>query len=284
MISSPLQICPKLIAFDLDGTLLNSQKEISPNNNSALHEMAAGGLEIVLASGRLKSSIDRYTDLFSFPVSVLSLNGAAVYRHANHGHELIYHASLPSEFADYLIDHAEKCGLALNYYINDRLYAINNEKNQPWIDLYFNQTHTIYNFMDSLIHFKGQKPSKIILIGPPDVLNSQQHFFTDLWGKSVYICRTWDYYLEFLNPSANKGLGLTSLARNFSFNMDEVIAFGDSLNDIPMLEIAGYGVAVRNASQEVKQCANRTSPWSNDDDAVFREWEYLKKICRMADH
>lgn len=236
------------------------------------------GFKIVFASGRIKSSMHQYIDQCPFPVAILSLNGAAVFADSQHGFKKIYNASLPSEYADFLIRYSEKNSITMNYYFEEKLYALQNDKNLPWLDVYFNQTHSTYHYLNSFHGFLGQSPSKILFLGPPELLNEQQRFFSDLWGNSVYICRTWKYYLEFLNPYANKGLGLASLADFYRFSMDEIIAFGDASNDVPMLEKAGFSIAVNNASLEVKNAAKRVSPWTNDEDAIMHEWELLKPI------
>ena len=125
--------------------------------------------------------------------------------------------------------------------------------------------------------FRGRQPSKIIFVGSPVVLDEQQKHFKELWGDSVYICRTWDYYLEFLNPKANKASGLEALADAYGINLSDVAAFGDAENDIPMLRKAGLGVAMANAEPEVKIAAGRVSRWTNNEDGVAREWEEIKK-------
>lgn len=267
---------PKLFAFDLDGTLLNSQKKLSRKNLHALEEMVESGAVIVFASGRLGSSIGQYVQQFPFPISILSLNGAAVYLDQEHNSRCIYQVSLQAEFANYLITYAHNKPFALNYYFNNKLYAVQSETAKPWQDLYFNQTNTTYNFVDSLQSFSTKDPSKIIFVGPQEIINQQQLYFSKLWGNKVYICRTWDYYLEFLNPGANKGSGLKAIADAYSISMKSVVAFGDASNDIPMLENVGLGIALKNATNDVKAVADHISEWSNDEDAIAHEWDQIK--------
>ena len=112
-------------------------------------------------------------------------------------------------------------------------------------------------------------------MGDPSEIDKQESYFRSLWGDSIYICRTWDYYLEFLNPHANKAEGLQALARSYGLSMKDVIAFGDASNDIPMLREAGLGIAVGNAADEVKNAADKVSTWTNDQDAVAMEWKLL---------
>ena len=268
----------RLFAFDLDGTLLNSQKKLTKCTLNTLSEISTKGFKIVFASGRIKSSMLRYIEQCSFPVGILSLNGAAVYSDYQHNFKNLFNAPLPSEYADFLIKFSENQHIAMNYYFDENLYTLKNEKTLAWIELYINQTHSTYHYLDTFEKFLGKSPSKIIFVGSPELLDKQQRFFSDLWGDSIYICRTWKYYLEFLSPHTNKGIGLASLADHYNIPMNEVVAFGDASNDIPMLERAGYSIAVQNASPEVKTAAKKVSPWTNDEDAIMHEWQLMKQI------
>jgi Cof subfamily protein (haloacid dehalogenase superfamily) len=266
---------PKLLAFDLDGTLLNSKKELTPANRRALQEMSASGAVVAFASGRLGSSMHQYVPALGFEIAMLTLNGAAVFSDSNM-HTRIYHSPLDSNFADYLIDYHQNKPFALNYYINDKLYSTDNEQNRQWIDLYIQQTRTQYHMLSTFDSVKSGSPSKIIFVGDPHELDFQEQFFRGMWDNSVYICRTWDYYLEFLNLNANKGSGLEALATSYSIDLNDVIAFGDATNDIPMLKKAGLGIAMKNAHPDVCSAAHRVSAWSNDEDAIAIEWELIK--------
>ena len=266
---------PRLVAFDLDGTLLTSKKELPPATIRLLQRCDRENIRIVFASGRIKSSIEQYTALCPFPVAILSLNGAAVYADRASGSRQIYSASLPSRYADFLLDHAPPEKILLNFYHDDRLYAVRNETTTPWIALYIEQTRSKYTFLPSMETMKGKTPSKIIFVGDPATLDRQQRFFTKKWGNAVYICRTWDYYLEFLHPDANKGAGLSALAGFYSIPPENIVAFGDAMNDIPMLEYAGMSIAVGNAGDEVKRAAKKVSIWNNDEECITRELELL---------
>jgi len=269
-------INPRMFALDLDGTLLNSEKFLTEGVLNALADISRNGIRIAFASGRIESSMKQYVRLCPFPVSLLSLNGAVVCMDAQHDYRRVYGAALPAEYADFLVNHAETQGIAVNYYIDDNLYSIRTEKSKPWLDLYYQQTLSYYNYIPSFNDFHGRSPDKIIFIGPAQLLDEQQEYFLNLWGKSVYICRTWDFYLEFLNPLANKGDGMAALASSYGIAAEDVVAFGDAPNDVPMLRMAGFGIAVRNASADAKLAANHVSSWSNDEDAVAREWGVMR--------
>lgn len=268
---------PKLFAFDLDGTLLNNKKDLSPDNINALHEIVETGNIIALASGRISGSMIPYADKLKKKVALLTLNGAVVYKDAFNLSEPVYDIPLPYEYADFLIQYAYDKSFGLNYYLNEKLYAVKQANNYQWYDLYYEQTSSEYSFVQSFDHFSGKTPSKIIFIGNPEELDSQEDYFKNLWGDSVYICRTWDYYLEFLNIKANKGSGIEALANALNIELSDIVAFGDAPNDIPMLEKVGLGIAMKNADPEVKSIASRVSSYTNDENGIAQEWELLKK-------
>lgn len=273
---------PYLFAFDLDGTLLDSGKKISPANRKALKEISDLGAIVAFSSGRLGGSIEKVVETIGLDVAMLTLNGAEVYLDRSHGSKLIYHAPLSPLYADYLLDYFKADTFNLNYYVGGKLYSVSTPQTRPWIDLYYQQTSTACNFLDSFDSFRGKSPSKIIFVGEKAEMDKQESFFRSLWKDDIYICRTWDYYLEFLNPRANKGDGLTALAESYGLGINDVIAFGDASNDIPMLKSAGLGIAVGNASDEVKAAAKKVSEWTNDQDAVAKEWEILKKTLSFS--
>jgi Cof subfamily protein (haloacid dehalogenase superfamily) len=265
-----------LFAFDLDGTLLNDKKRLSAENEQALCEMAARGAVIVYATGRLGSSVQKYIPGSLDDVALLTLNGAEVATGRRHGSKTVHYAPLSYTTADYLIDYSRGREFACNYYIDGGLYSVCDGRTEQWIGVYFGQTGSRYQFVPSLDRFRGRRPSKVIFVGAPPVIDEQEKKFRNLWGDSVYICRTWDYYLEFLDPYANKALGLEALAQAYHISWPEIAAFGDAANDIPMLQKAGLGIAMANAPDAVKQAAHRISCWTNNDNGVAKEWELIK--------
>ncbi len=269
---------PKLLAFDLDGTLLTTDKQLSPANRDALVDMHQSGATVALASGRIGSSMIKAVDGLDIELAMLTLNGAAVYTGRAGLTEPVYDAPLPSEYARKLVEFGSGNDFAVNYYIDDELYSVLHPQSSQWIDLYHQQTHTIYNLVDNLASFDGRSPSKIIFVGDESRLDGLEALFREKWDSELYICRTWNYYLEFLSVDADKGNGIRALAKALGIAMKDVAAFGDADNDIPMLKACGMGIAMRNATDKVKKSAWRVSSWTNDEDGVAREWENLKNL------
>lgn len=267
---------PKLFAFDLDGTLLDSQKRISLANVSALREIDETGAKVALASGRLGSSIEKYLPLLGIDAALLTLNGAQVFTTLKDGRRCIYSAEFDKYYANQLIGYCADKPVALNYYYDGRLFTVKSKENVIWTEFYYKQTGTNYNFLGDFGEIANNSPSKIVLVGDSGYLDGLEREFRSLWDEeSVYICRSWSHYLEFLSPKANKGLGLEALCAVLGINMSETAVFGDERNDIPMLKIAGLGIAMKNASKEVKSFAKRVTERTNDEDGIACEWERI---------
>jgi len=273
---------PKLFAFDLDGTLLDSQKRISRANITALREMDEAGAKIALASGRLGSSIERYLPELGIDAALLTLNGAQIFTDLKDGRRCIYSAELDNRYANQLIDYCTDKPVALNYYYRGNLFTVKTKKNAVWAELYYQQTKTVCNLLDDFSEMADNLPSKIILVGDSSYINELEREFRSLWDEnSVYICRSWNHYLEFLSPKANKGIGLEVLCKALGVNMRDAAAFGDEQNDIPMLKLAGLGIAMKNSPQEVKIFAKRVTEKTNDEDGIACEWERMKRDLLM---
>jgi Cof subfamily protein (haloacid dehalogenase superfamily) len=267
---------PKLFAFDLDGTLLDSGKRVRPENAAALRRISESGATVALASGRLGCGVRRYAPEIGIDPALVVLNGAEVYASSGPGAKRVYYAPLDTPHAEYLIDYCKDKPMTLNFYHGDRLYSAKTDKNAKWSDLYHEQTGVHYNFIDKGFSAVAKlPPSKMIFIGEPAYIDEQEARFQTMWGeggdKSVYVCRTWNYYLEFMNPKATKGIGLAALCDALGIDMSEAAAYGDAENDIPMLTAVGRGTAMKNASPEVKQAAGRVTEMTNDEDWAAKE-------------
>jgi len=267
---------PRLFAFDLDGTLLDSRKRISAANAAAIRDMSARGAAVVLASGRLGTGVRRYAPELGVDPALVTLNGAEVFTSSGAGAERVYYAPLSPARAEYLTRYGVGRPVAVNFYRDDRLYTVKTVDNARWTDLYHEQTGVAYNFLDDFAAMEGVSPSKIIFVGDPAYIDGEEGRFRALWDDgSVYVCRSWDHYLEFMDPKANKGLGLEAVCAALGVSLSAAAAYGDAENDMPMLTAAGFGAAMRNAPEKIKRCAARVTELTNDEDWVAREWERI---------
>ncbi|HEY3330359.1 MAG TPA: Cof-type HAD-IIB family hydrolase [Capsulimonadaceae bacterium] len=252
---------PKLLAFDLDGTLLTHDKRISPRNAAALKAARAAGVHVTIASGRMHEATGRYAKQLGLPLDTLivSYNGARVGPIEG---AATYECPVDACLAQYLIDYTEAHKLPLNFYYDDVLYV--RELNE-WTDLYERRTGSVPNPIGSFERFRGVAPTKLLIINSLEVTNSLVAPMKEHYGDSLYITKTDDEYLEFMNPAANKGAALADVASSLGIARENCVAFGDNYNDLPMLEWAGWSVGMGNGKAEVKAVASEVAPDAQQD-------------------
>ena len=259
-----------MAAFDLDGTLLNSEHTLPPKNREALGELAANDVLVVLVSGRMHRSIQPISDQIGLENPIISYNGAMV-RHATTG-EVYHHTPVPADYAMAVINDCVEQDLHLNFCLNDELYVA--ERN-AWSNLYETRTGVPATPVGDLRELAGETPTKMLLIHTPEKLQPLLDSFQTNYAKKLYVTQTQVEYIEFMNPEVTKGHALTALANLFNIPMDTVVAFGDSYNDESLLKTAGFGIAMANAVPPILACADHITA-TNDDDGVAKAiWELI---------
>ena len=252
----------KLAAIDLDGTLLHSSTHaVTEGNAAAVREAVKNGAQIVLASGRQWMTINKVAELLDLPseAPIIAYNGAMI---RTSGGETWYHQPLSADAAAKIVAYCAANGYHLNYYLDDELYVRDHTK---WVDIYRQRTGTIAHITGNLGEFDGRQPTKLILVDTLETTNRLLTHFQAEFGDSLYITKTEDEYLEFMDPSVNKGHALAEVAKHLNLTSDQCVAFGDSFNDTPMLEWVGLGVAMGNARPELKAIAQKIAPPADDD-------------------
>ncbi len=254
----------KLVAIDLDGTLLGSDHAVSSANAEAVRQAVQQGMTVVLASGRQWATIDVFAGQLGLPSAspIIAYNGAMI---RTHGGETWYHQPMPADASQTIVHFCLAHGYHLNLYFDDRLYV---QQDTSQGQIYQQRTGTIPHVTD-LAQFDGKQPTKLLLIDTAKTTNHLLAHFQGIFGNSLYITKTEDEYLEFMDPRINKGVALAEVARRLDFAASECVAFGDAPNDLPMLQWAGLSFAMENARSEIKAMADRIAP-SADADGVAR--------------
>lgn len=253
----------KLLALDLDDTLLNENNEISPRNREAILEATRRGVTVTLATGRMFRSALPYAEELGLNVPLITYHGAMV--KTARTKEEIYHCPVPLEQAREITTFAEEEGLHLNLYINDKLYV--REENEM-TSLYISIAGVDYTCVGNLTGFLNEGPTKItVIIKEESKIKDLWKLLNQKYKDILFIAQSRPYFLEITHSRATKGQALKSLAESIGLQKNETIAVGDSYNDIDMIEYAGMGAAVENAREEVKKTADYITT-SNLDDGV----------------
>ena len=265
-----MKIPCRLAAFDLDGTLLNSEHMLPSENREALQQLAANEILVVLVSGRMHRSMQPISDGIGLENPIISYNGGMV-KHARSG-EVYHHTPVPADCAMAVVKDCIEQNLHINFCLNDELYVM--EQNE-WSELYESRTGVPATPVGDLRRFAGETPTKLLIIHTPDTLPSLLNTFKTNYAEKLYVTQTQAEYIEFMNPAVAKGRALTALANRFNIPMDKVVAFGDSYNDESLLKTAGFGIAMGNAVAPISACADYITA-TNDENGVAKAiWKLI---------
>jgi len=243
----------KMVALDLDGTLLTDDLTIEPEVKEAIKRVQERGILVTLATGRMFRSARPFARELGLKGPLVVYNGAQV-REAETG-ELLFERPLPLAIACPLICCLLEKGYPCNVYVDDDLFV---EQVHPVQEEYARRVgvklHPVENMVEFL-HRKRREPVKIVAIRSPEELDCLEKTLRQKMGKKVHFTRSLPFYLEILHPLVNKGEALRILAGRYKIKPQEIIAVGDSYNDLQMIRYAGVGVAMANAPEEVKAAA-----------------------------
>lgn len=250
----------KLIAIDIDDTLINDDKEVTPATQTALEQAVAAGVVVTLATGRAYASAQAIARQTGLNVPIITYQGALVKNLLDE--KVLYERYVPQDAVRKLFTYCVEHDLHLQTYIDDKLYA--REENQKLID-YSALNKTQYYIEPDWEKLVPQKTPKMLIVDDPDFLDELAPILRELLGDSVHITKSKPYFLEIMHHEGTKGLALEFLASHFGCELSETIAVGDSWNDHEMLEAAGLGVAMANAIPALKEIADFITLSNNED-------------------
>lgn len=258
----------RAVAFDMDDTLLNNERQITPFTVSILRRVADQGIRIIPASGRAKASMDGFVEQIGCAAAFVACNGAEVYGPMG---EMWHQELLSIEDARRCARFAQEAGCYAQCYYGDHFYYAGTEE---WARSYAAASLLTGSEVKDLPAFIDRPTPKILIMAEPErvaeLLPRAREQFADVAAVSC----SKPYFLE-MNPlRATKGNALVYLAQRWGLCPDEFMAFGDSLNDLSMLTWAGMGVAMENAREDVKRQVGRVCG-VNENDGVARYMEAL---------
>ena len=270
----------RVIALDLDGTLLNTTKELSSTNLAALERAAAAGIEVVPTTGRFYGGIPKVIRELPFIRYAITINGAEV-ADLRTG-EVIYKAELPWEQAVEMMTMLDEHPVIYDCYQDNEAFMtaalkehIDTTISSPH---YRKMVHELRQPVPELKVFLAERKMGVqkvqFFTKHPDLrlklMAEMPHQYNDLCVSSSVSDN-----VEINQVHANKGEALLALAAHLGLKREQTIAFGDGLNDLSMLKEAGVGVAMSNACDEAKELADWIAP-SCDEDGVAHG---INKFC-----
>lgn len=262
----------KLIALDMDGTLFNSEKQITDRTKKTLAEAKAQGVKIVLASGRPLAGLQpplKELDLIHEGEYVLSFNGALIVD-AKTG-KPVYKCVLQGLDYKNLFKLAKELGVHCQAFSPSRGLITNETSQYTEYEATINQIDI--NIINPLTDIADTEDIiKVMFIDPPEILDEA---ITKLpnWVKERYnVFKSAPFFLEITHTDVDKGAGLLHLADYLNIKQSETMACGDQANDYTMIKAAGLGVAMENGIDKVKTIADYITD-TNDNDGVAKAVE-----------
>jgi len=262
----------KLVAIDLDDTLLRSDLTVSEHTVAVLRQVRDLGVAVTISTGRMFSSARPFAEQLEFDVPLITYGGALV-KNAGSG-EVLYNRPLEPEVARRVIRFARERKVQVNFYLlngeDDELYA---ELTTYWGENYGRFSRVLFNRVPDLeALLERGNPLKLLLIDEEPAVDRWLLELRGQLGEQAHFAKSKPRFLEVDHPEATKGRALQELAAWLQVERSQVLAIGDSYNDIEMLEFAGLGIAVANAPPEVRRRAGHVTA-SNDKDGVAQALE-----------
>ena len=256
----------KLLALDIDGTLTNSKKEITPAVLNAVRRLQNSDIPVLLVSGRPEKGIEHVaTELgfYEYGGYVFAYNGGKIVNKKTG--EVVLNQTLPEDMIKPVYDYVKDLDVAILTYDGDDI-VIEKPENvyaQKEITL----THMNTRKVDNLYEAIDFPVNKFLICGEPEYLEKLVVEMAEKFSPRLNIFRSEPYFIEVVRDGIDKAASLEKLLNIFGMTKDELVACGDGHNDVTMIDYAGMGVAMANACDEVKAVSNYITK-SNDEDGV----------------
>ena len=267
------QLPYRAIALDLDGTLTNHDKVVTPKTREALLQAEAKGATIILASGRPTYGIEPVAECLELNQRggyILSYNGGNIVN-AKTG-EKLFSQFLPDAVIPILYKHAKEHNHALLGYAGNEIITEMPDDQYVKEESRINKMNIrkVENLLDAL----EPHPTKLLMTGDPSDMLKAETELVELLGEKMDIFRSAPFFLELVPKGIDKAQSLLRLLAKINLTPADMIAFGDGYNDLSMLKLAGMGVAMANAAPEVRAEADYVT-LSNEEDGVAAALEHF---------
>ena len=262
----------RLLVFDIDGTLTNDKKEVTERTRRALSRAHDEGISLALASGRPVCGVMPLAEELGLNRDgdyVIAFNGGQIYD-VGKGQMIFEHRLTESQaHAAYAL--SVEMGLVTVSYKGDRLITERPEDEYVQIEARINNMDIIKT--DDFVSALDFRPVKCLIVGEPKKLLLCEAEAKRRLGAGLSIYRSMPYFLEIMPKGIDKGGALSKIVGSTGLIRQEIMAFGDGMNDLSMIRFAEMGIAMENAEEELKLAADYVTCSNNDDgvaDAIER--------------
>ncbi|WP_287129913.1 Cof-type HAD-IIB family hydrolase [Candidatus Cyanaurora vandensis] len=251
----------KLVALDLDGTVLGEAPVITVAVVQAIAAVQARGIPVVIVTGRMHRSALPYHQQIQSPLPLISYQGALI-KDPQDG-RVVRHLKVPRSLALDILSYLQAHQMTVHLYLNDNLYI--QGPPQPWNLSYAERTGVPLTVVPDLARRITEDPTKLLAFWDQDT--------TELWAElqqkyapsELYLTRSTNQFIEATHPQANKGAAVAYLVETLGLVPDQVLAIGDYFNDLEMIRFAGVGIAMATAPRLVQAEADWVAPPVTED-------------------
>ncbi len=264
----------RLVAVDVDDTLINHDLQISEDNQRAVQETMDKGIIITLATGRMHRSAVPFARTLHIPEEqpIITYNGAMTRTLAG---KMLNHIPIRSDVVLDVIALAQEGNWTLNLYYDDLLYVDSMDQHVKDYEVLSGVPAAVVGPLDRFVKDGHNEISKLLVIGEPAETELRLEVIKETLGARAEVVRSRAKFIEITDSGANKGVALARLAENLGISAQEVLAIGDSGNDLAMFEYAGTSVAMANANPTVREQAAFVTT-SNTESGVAAA---LRRFC-----
>ena len=257
----------KLLVLDVDGTILNSERKITQRTVMTLRKVQSIGIKVALATGRPTYGVlplAKAIDLGTYGGYIISYNGAQVIS-AQDG-EILFARSIDPQMVPYLEKKAAKTGMTMAYYDGDEV--VSTDITNPYVVDEAQMNGMKLRQVEQISMAVEDWPSEVMLFSDnEDELDSLENHMQRHLNGVMDTIHSNPYMLEVVGYQVGKSYAMSALVQLLGIGMDEVIAIGDGTADVNMIQMAGTGIAMANAVESVRRCADFTT-LSNDEEGA----------------
>ena len=269
MKSVPQQI--KLLVIDIDGTLLNPQRQITPRTRAAIQAVQATGVIVTLATGRAYSNTFQIADELGITLPVITYDGALILHHPDRTiiHTHTFAAEIAQQAVDILVEHRIQPIIHRMNGVGEEIWTGHREFDNPELTGYFSIFPHAQRTDHAILCINQPDPLRVVGFASQDTLSwlaSAIDIVDCAWHtieRGNYNCSE----ITIMDKMCSKASGVIRLAQYLNIPLSEVMAIGDNINDIEMLRVVGWGVAMGQAPDLVKEAGDAVTA-SNAEDGV----------------
>jgi Cof subfamily protein (haloacid dehalogenase superfamily) len=258
----------RLIAIDIDWTLLDNQHQVSERNKQAIKDVINAGKILSLATGRPLQGVTDFIDMIGADMPFIIYNGAMVITSISK--KVLYESILAGELASEVVRFGLECGTNVFVYKNGELHV---PEMNGMVKRYTSLFEIKPVVVDDMVRLAAQGVTKVLYRDTPELVAELQNAVHPHFKGKMNYFTSQPGLMEFVDLNTSKGAAMQKIGEYYNIPQSEMMAIGDNFNDVEMLRYAGLGVAMGNAPTGVKDAADVVTTTNEEDgvaEAIYR--------------